>query len=222
MRGPAAPSEPSPKLTAPCARQPCRVACANARTAQAESESISTGSSCNEPLSDASAFRAASAVWGAAPPALVFDSSLPGPIHERDCTTPPGSVPPRSVRCALVDSPSSRRAPACSARQRTTTVRARPGACTSSGMVTLASSAPSTPVSKTPVKGSDGSAATQVAASIARRHWQHRPIAPADEGCRSSLHSRTARVSMTPRLRPCGSRSTDRNTNRRSPSIPRR
>ena len=197
MRGPAAPSEPSPKLTAICARQPCRVACANARTAQAESESISTGSSCNEPLSDASAFRAASAVWGAAPPALVFDSSLPGPIHERDCTTPPGSVPPRSVRCALVDSPSSRPTPACWARQRTTTVRARPGACRSNGIVTLASSAPSTRVSgqQDARKGSDGSAATQVAAStpagigsIDRSHRRTRAVDPlctrAPLGCR--------------------------------------
>jgi hypothetical protein len=31
---------------------------------------------------------------GAAPPALVFGSSLPGPIPERDCTTPRGSLAP--------------------------------------------------------------------------------------------------------------------------------
>src|SRR5215211_362336 len=139
------------------------------------------------PVSDASAFRAASAVWGAAPPALVFDSSLPGPIHERDCTTPPGSVPPRSVRCALVDSPSSRPTPACWARQRTTTVRERPGACRSNGIVTLASSAPSTRVSgqQDARKGSDGSAATQVAAStpagigsIDRSHRRTRAVDP--------------------------------------------
>src|SRR5215211_4718620 len=63
------------------------------------------------PVSDASAFRAASAVWGAAPPALVFDSSLPGPIHERDCTAPSGSVA-RAQYAAAFDFPSNRRQPA--------------------------------------------------------------------------------------------------------------
>jgi len=39
----------------------------------------------------------------------VFGTSLPGPIHERDCTAPLGSVTVRSVRCGLVDFPSNRR-----------------------------------------------------------------------------------------------------------------